>query len=205
MRFIGSKVFICALAALTTVIATSIPHDEAASVLPRDETAVDPCTLVDQPGVNASANLANWMMCQVNAFFPHPNNTSWDTHYTSTFHPSLLASFNSTPFSYTSLLTFYHSVNTTLSLAFSPFRHGFTSVVAVPNSNDKGGFVYMTGWEGGFSVAAKRELSWTDGAFAVVRDVKGRRWVSEWRESANIPNSAPVPRPVVWGCEFKKP
>ena len=114
-----------------------------------------------------------------------------------------MASFNSTPYNYASWLEFYHNVNETLGKSFSPFRHGFLSAVGVPNSNgDKGGFVYLTGWEGGYLVPAKKELTWTDGVFAVVKDCAGQRRVVEWRESSNIPNTAKMPTPVVWKCGF---
>jgi hypothetical protein len=72
--------------------------------------------------------------------------------------------------------------------------------VAVPNANgDKGGFVYVLGWEGGWHTLLKRDLYFTDALFAVVNDYGGRR---EIVESSNIPNTASLPPPQNWTCTF---
>lgn len=60
----------------------------------------------------------------------------------------------------------------------------------------------MIGWAGGVHRLAKRELWFTNAAFAVVRDVGGRREIAEFRESSNIPNSAPLPAENEWTCGF---
>lgn len=162
----------------------------------------DPCSLANSPAVNASIQLVNWFQCQTNGFFPYPANGAWDEVYRQTFDPSLLATFNNTRYGYSGWLSLYHNFNITLGNAFSPFRHGFLSSLAVPNANgDKGGFVYAIGWEGGFHALAKRELWYTDAAFAVVKDVEGvGRRIVEFRESSNIPNTAPMPEENKWQC-----
>lgn len=76
--------------------------------------------------------------------------------------------------------------------------------MGVPNANgDKGGFVYTLGWAGGLHKLLKRDLYFTNAAFAVVKDVGGKRKIVEFRESGNIPNTAPLPKTNEWECEFK--
>ncbi|KAF2203938.1 hypothetical protein GQ43DRAFT_461152 [Delitschia confertaspora ATCC 74209] len=259
MRLLGSAA--CFLGIVASVRALALPELED-----NGKNSTDPCILANSPTANASAQLGGWVACQINGFFPYPANPHWDTVFRQTFSPTLLATFNSTPYDYASWLSLYRSVNTTLGQTFAPFRHGFTSVVAVPNydpfpklSNpdfplhstratstistisgtslavrptttspvavieatpglepptinvtpdpkiDRGGTVYLTGWEGGYHVLAKRELYWTDAVFVVVKDIGGgERRIVEFRESSNVPNSAVLPEPVGWGCGFEK-
>jgi hypothetical protein len=75
----------------------------------------------------------------------------------------------------------------------------------VPNANgDRGGFVYVIGWAGGYNKYAKREVWYTNAAFAVVREEEGKRKIVEFRESSNIPNRAALPEQTVWSCDFPK-
>ncbi|KAF2746044.1 hypothetical protein M011DRAFT_478436 [Sporormia fimetaria CBS 119925] len=205
MRLLTPLVALSGLASLAAGFAT--PPVEMLGLAPRGDAEVDPCGLANSPSVNASIQLSSWLECQVNGFFPYPANGAWDTVFARTFHPSLLATFNDTRYDYASWLQAYYSFNETLGRSFAPFRHGFLNVLAVPNANgDKGGMVYMIGWEGGYQPVLKRDLYYTDAAFAVVKDFGGRvgRRIVEFRESSNIPNTAPLPEPVPWGCKFDR-
>ncbi|KAF2245984.1 hypothetical protein BU26DRAFT_393534, partial [Trematosphaeria pertusa] len=148
--------------------------------------------------------LSNWLECQVNGFFPYPANGAWDQVFAASFSSSLLATFNTTHYNYTGWLALYHSFNETLGQTFSVFNHGAINTLAVPNSNgDKGGLVYMIGWEGGTHILLNKDLYFTDATFAVVQDVGGgERRIVEFRESSNIPNTAAMPEPNEWTCGF---
>lgn len=136
-------------------------------------------------------------------FFPYPQNGAWDQVFASIFSPDVKATFNDTHYNYDGWLQLYHNFNVTLGKTFAPFRHGFLSSLAVPSNNgDKGGFVYLMGWEGGFHALLKRDLYFTDAVFAVVKEINGERKVVEMRESSNIPNTAPLPEPNEWECSF---
>jgi hypothetical protein len=136
-------------------------------------------------------------------FFPYPANGAWDTVFADTFSENLLASFNDTRYDYNGWLQAYHSFNVTLGQNFAPFKHGVINTLAVPNANgDKGGMVYMIGWEGGTHAILKRDLYYTDAVFALVKEIGGKRKIVEFRESSNIPNTAPLPTPAVWSCDF---
>lgn len=114
-----------------------------------------------------------------------------------------MATFNDTHQNKDGFLQLYKSFNVTLSQNFAPFRHGFTNSVGIPNPNgDKGGWAYVLGWEGGFSVRLKRDLYFTQAAFAVVKEIDGERKIVEFREASNTPNSAPIPPPNNWTCSF---
>jgi hypothetical protein len=123
--------------------------------------------------------------------------------HAATFSKDLKFTFNDTHYDFDGSLELYHSINTTLGKNFAPFKHEFINTVAVPNSNgDKGGFVYLIGWVGGFHRLLQRDLYYTNAAFAVVKDVGGKREVVELRESSNIPNTAPLPETNEWECAF---
>lgn len=156
------------------------------------------------PFVHAAPILPHFLM--VPGFFPYPENGPWDNVFAQTFSPNLIATFNNTHhYNYHGWLEVYRTFNATLGLSFDPFRHGFTSIVAVPNANgDKGGTVFMAGWEGGLHRLLKRELWFSDAAFAVVNDVGGgKRRIVEFRESSNMPSTVRMPRENEWECGFK--
>ncbi|KAI8933284.1 hypothetical protein NX059_009911 [Plenodomus lindquistii] len=149
--------------------------------------------------------LGSWLECQINGFYPFPANTHWPEGHARAFSKSLKFTFNDTHYDFDGSLALYKSFNATLGKAFAPFKHDFTRTLGVPNANgDKGGFVYMIGWAGGFQTRIKRDLYYTNAAFAVIREEDGERKIVEFRESGNIPNTAVLPEPVEWKCEFEK-
>ncbi|KAF2626690.1 hypothetical protein BU25DRAFT_432078 [Macroventuria anomochaeta] len=149
------------------------------------------------------SSLSSWLECQINGFYPYPENGDWPTVRDSAFSKDIKFTFNDTHYNYEGSLELYHSFNKTLGKSFAPFQHGFINTLGIPNANgDKGGFVYMIGWAGGMHRLAKRTMYFTNAAFAVIRDNKGRREIVEFRESSNIPNTAPLPGQNEWTCGF---
>ncbi|KAJ4346465.1 uncharacterized protein N0V89_010394 [Didymosphaeria variabile] len=172
--------------------------------VPRESTAsTDPCVLQGDPGLNASVSLQLWTECQVTRLFPIPSNGAWDKAFADTFCPSLLATFNNTHYDYSGWLNLYKSFNATIGKTFAHFEHGLTSTLAVPDANGIGGLAYLIGWEGGYHNYLKKDLWFSDAAFARVATVNGERQIVEFRESSNIPNTAPLPEPREWTCAFK--
>jgi hypothetical protein len=154
------------------------------------------------PGVNSSVALANWMTCAVDRFFPHPTNTAWDTAYDEVFSPDVRASFNGTKFDFQGFKSLYHVFNQSLALHFGKaFSHETVDVVAVPNQHDKGGFVYITGREGGKTVIGT-DVWLSDAAFAEVIEIDGKRVIIEMRESSNLPYVGPLPGVKNWTCSW---
>ncbi|ORY19158.1 hypothetical protein BCR34DRAFT_595601 [Clohesyomyces aquaticus] len=197
-----SRVFTGFVGFASGTSAFSIPSSDNFNLVSRDASGVDTCTLATSATANASIQLSSWIECQINGFFPYPENGAWDTVFASAFSKDLKATFNDTQYGYDGWLQLYKSFNVTLGRSFSKFQHGFTSSLAVPNSSgDKGGMVYVIGWEGGRTVLGK-DVWFSDAAFAVVKDVGGARKVVEFRESSNIPNSAPLPPENPWTCAF---
>lgn len=169
-----------------------------------NEAAIDPCSLADSPKANASVQLSSWLECAVNGFYPFPANTNWPQGHATSFSKDIKFTFNDTHYDYEGSLRLYKTFNATLGVAFAPFKHGFINTLGVPNDNgDKGGFVYLIGWAGGFQTRAQRDMYFTNAAFAVVREEEGQRKIVEFRESGNIPNTAILPPPVEWTCDFK--
>lgn len=139
------------------------------------------------------------------AFYPYPENGDWPTARDAAFSKDIKFTFNDTHYNYEGSLELYHSFNKTLGKSFAPFKHGFINTLGIPNTNgDKGGFVYMIGWAGGMHRLAKRSLYFTNAAFAVIKDSHGKREIVEFRESSNIPNTAPLPEQNEWTCDFKE-
>lgn len=186
------------------------------------ETSIDPCTLVDSPKANASVQLGSWLECAVNGtetlwlkhrttisktlilgFYPFPANKNWPEGHATSFSKDIRFTFNDTHYDFEGSRRLYNTFNATLGVAFAPFKHGFINTLGIPNANgDKGGFVYMIGWAGGFQTRIQRDVYFTNAAFAVVKEVEGERKIVEFRESSNIPNTAILPPPVEWTCEF---
>ena len=137
-------------------------------------------------------------------FYPFPANTHWPEGHATAFSKDVKFTFNDTHYDYEGSRRLYTSFNATLGRAFAPFQHGFINTLGIPNANgDKGGFVYMIGWAGGFQTRAKKVLYFTNASFAVIKEEKGKRKIVEFRESSNIPNTATLPEPVDWGCSFE--
>ncbi|KAF2125271.1 hypothetical protein P153DRAFT_389431 [Dothidotthia symphoricarpi CBS 119687] len=168
-----------------------------------DNTTIDPCTLADSPNVNASIQLSSWLECQLNGFYPFPDNGDWPKVHAQTFSKDVLFTFNDTRYDFEGSLRFYHNANASLARSFAPFRHGFINTMAVPNANgDRGGFVYMIGWAGGFHKLLQRDLYFTNAAFGVIKEEEGHRKIVEFREASNIPATTPSPESVEWSCGF---
>ncbi|KAF1848134.1 uncharacterized protein K460DRAFT_68279 [Cucurbitaria berberidis CBS 394.84] len=206
MRYLASIAFVYAFAASCAALSIPPPQDILSldPVNLSNENAIDPCSLVDSINVNASVQLSSWLECQINGFYPYPANTDWSNGHASAFSRNLKFTFNDTHYDFDGSLKLYKSFNETLGRAFDPFNHGFINTLGIPNANgDKGGFVYMVGWAGGFQTRAKRDMYFTNAAFALVREENGKRKIVEFRESSNIPNTAPLPEPNEWGCSFK--
>jgi hypothetical protein len=145
------------------------------------------------------------LLTVVPGFYPFPANTEWPQGHAASFSKDLRFTFNDTHYDFDGSLRLYKTFNASLSRAFAPFKHGFTHTLGIPNDNgDKGGFVYTMGWAGGFQKYAKRDMYFTNAAFAVVKEVKGERKIVEFRESSNIPNHAPLPEQTMWDCHFTK-
>lgn len=115
----------------------------------------------------------------------------------------MLASFNQTRYDFAGFKALYTSFNTTLGQNFQDFQHGFIKTLGVPNSDGgKGGFVYLSGWEGGVT-ALGTEVWFEDATFAVVEETAdGGRKIVEFREASNIPNTAPLPPSQDWQCKL---
>jgi hypothetical protein len=136
-------------------------------------------------------------------FYPFPANSDWPTGHATAFSKDIKFSFNGSRYDFDGSLALYHSFNTTLAKSFEKFDHGFTNTLSVPNDNgDKGGYVFAIGWAGGLHRALQRNLFYTNGAFAVVKDVDGKREIVEFREAGNIMNTAPMPPTNDWACAF---
>ncbi|KAL6706282.1 hypothetical protein ACN47E_005572 [Coniothyrium glycines] len=195
-----------ALTLASSISALSLPSQEYFGLAPQlTQDASNPCTLADSPSVNASAQLSSWLECAINSFYPFPANTDWETGHRNSFSQSLLFTFNNTHYDFPGSLRLYKSFNATLGLAFAPFKHGFINTLGIPDADGgKGGFVYMIGWAGGFQQRAKRDMWFTNAAFARVVVEDGARKIAEFRESSNIPNSAAIPEPVEWTCRVEQ-
>jgi hypothetical protein len=163
--------------------------------------AADPCEPTGAS--NSSAALHSWMGCTIDRFFPFPGNEGWDVAYDDVFSSDLRASFNHSRFDKSGFKSMYHTLNTTIGAAFGVhgFRHEMTTMVAVPNEHDKGGFVFYTGMEGGTTIIGT--TVWlANGAMLEIADVNGKRQIIELREATNVPFSGHPTGVKNWTCAF---
>ena len=147
------------------------------------------CPRRDPDGIAAGQDLIEWTKEQVTAFFPYEE--GWGTAYDKAFSPNVFATFNHTHFDFTTLKQAYSSFVPLLHTGFAgTFSHGFISAVGVPNAVDRGGFVTLTGWEGGFLRGDPERLyNVTDAAFIVVEEGDDcERKIIEFRETSNLGN-----------------
>jgi hypothetical protein len=170
----------------------------------RKRTAAQLAGMRDQRYIQrATGREQEFLNCRT-GFYPYPENTNWAKDHATSFSKDVIFAFNDTRYDFEGSLRLYTTFNATLGVAFSPFKHGFINTLGVPNANgDKGGFVYMIGWAGGFQTRAKRDMYFTNAAFAVVKEEEGARKIVEFRESSNIPNTAHLPEAVEWTCGFE--
>ncbi|KAE8828156.1 hypothetical protein PTNB73_06613 [Pyrenophora teres f. teres] len=181
MRYFAFAAILCALVTSSTAFEIS-PQEVLESNTPTllNEATIDP-----------------W-------FYPYPANTDWPKGHATSFSKDIRFTFNDTHYDFDGSLRLYKAFNATLAMAFAPFKHGYINSLGIPNINgDKGGFVYIIGWAGGFQTRAQRDVYFTNAAFAVVKEEEGERKIVEFRESSNIPNTAPLPEPVDWTCSFE--
>ncbi|XXG97947.1 hypothetical protein Hte_004263 [Hypoxylon texense] len=70
--------------------------------------------------------------------------------YDEAFGPDSKASFNATSYTFDTFKALYSVIYISLTTTYrDTFDHGFLTVVGAPNASDRGGFVALTGWEGG--------------------------------------------------------
>ncbi|OTA97238.1 hypothetical protein M434DRAFT_27074 [Hypoxylon sp. CO27-5] len=138
-------------------------------------------------GDQAGSEVADFVKDAVNNFFPYKD--GWETAYDAAFSTDLKASFNATSYTFDTFKQLYSAIYGSLTKTYQgTFDHGFLTVVGVPNANDIGGFVTLTGWEGGYvGGAGGRLVNTTDAAYAMIAQTEdcGRKIV-EFRESSNL-------------------
>ncbi|RAR00753.1 actin-like atpase domain-containing protein [Stemphylium lycopersici] len=204
MRYLGVGAIVATLLASSAAFDLS-PQEVLDSNIPKmlNETTIDPCSLSMVPNpANTVAALPSLIQCI--GFYPFPANTDWPKGHATSFSKDIRFTFNDTHYDFDGSRRLYNTFNATLAVAFAPFKHGFINTLGIPNANgDKGGFVYMIGWAGGYQTRAKLDVYYTNAAFAVIKEEDGERKIVEFRESSNIPNTAHLPEPVEWTCDFE--
>ena len=116
-----------------------------------------------------------------------PDHLGWQVSYDKYFSPSLVATFNSTHYNFTTFKLFYTAVEALVGVQYSDFAINVTNIVAVPDPGSIGGRVYVLGVESGHRRLGGELVSATDGAFAVIGVEGGERKIVEMRESNNFP------------------
>ncbi|KAI0448425.1 hypothetical protein F5B21DRAFT_510151 [Xylaria acuta] len=138
-------------------------------------------------GIKAGDDLAQWAQDSINAFFPFQD--GWQEAFDVAFSTDVHATFNATVFTFDTFKTAYENFYQLLNGGFGgTFEHGFLSAIGVPNAADNGGFVTVTGWEGGhIGGAGGPLLNTTDAAFIVIAETEScERKIIEFREISNL-------------------
>ncbi|KAI0502833.1 hypothetical protein F5B22DRAFT_44290 [Xylaria bambusicola] len=140
-----------------------------------------------EDGIRAGEDLAQWAQESINAFFPFQD--GWQDAYDIAFSPDVYATFNATVFTFDTFKAAYESFYPLLNGGFAgTFEHGFLSAVGVPNGSDNGGFVTVTGWQGGhIGGVGGPLLNVTDAAYMIITETEDcERKIVEFRESSNL-------------------
>ncbi|KAI0424105.1 hypothetical protein F5Y09DRAFT_353839 [Xylaria sp. FL1042] len=130
-----------------------------------------------EDGIQAGNDLAQWAQDSINAFFPFQD--GWQDAFDVAFSPDVHATFK----------TAYEGFHQLLNGGFDgTFEHGFLSAIGVPNAVDNGGFVTVTGWEGGhIGGAVGPLLNTTDAAFIIIEETENCEGkIVEFREISNL-------------------
>ncbi|RPA71090.1 hypothetical protein BJ508DRAFT_336402 [Ascobolus immersus RN42] len=115
-----------------------------------------------------------------------PNNSNWEAGFNAAFAPDVKATFNRVDHDYNSLKQFFGGVYSVISKNYDFLSITPLDVVVLPNPNDKGGIVVMTGREEGALKGSDTVRVERDAVFAVVKEINGERRFTEWREVTNF-------------------
>jgi hypothetical protein len=96
------------------------------------------------------------------------------------------ASFNRVDYDYAGLKQFFSGVYSVVSANYDFLSITPVDLVVLPNPNDLGGIVYMTGREEGAKKGNSTVRVERDAVFAVVTEIDGKRKFTEWREITNF-------------------
>ncbi|KAJ7148771.1 hypothetical protein C8R43DRAFT_1194384 [Mycena crocata] len=166
MRFFVPFNFVAMFAFLTIILA--LPDDG------RPNPAI----------ARADEDLTQWFEAAVVSIFP--NHTGWDSSYAQHFDKTLVASFGLLKYNYSSLMGLYGGINQLIAAdGYNVLTVEFTSITVVPNTNDAGGFAVTTGLLSGYKNGTLA-ASATDGLFATISVVDGKRKFTEWHEISNF-------------------
>jgi hypothetical protein len=123
-------------------------------------------------------------------------------------HPTLRASFNGTKSGFDGFRKTFISLSriiganygTETGTGWQVWRDYYiSSPDADPKS--KGGLLVATGYNGGVPKGAKDAINAPNGAFWVVEDIGGKRWITEQREIGTLPSASQLPKGGSWeGC-----
>ncbi|VUC31228.1 unnamed protein product [Clonostachys rosea] len=161
----------------------------AALALTGSAAAAD-CEPRNPDGIAAGDELIAWIQEAVHEFIPIED--TWSEGFDRAFSTNLVATFNATKLNYETLRGAFEAFHPRIVERYAgTFAHGYFSAVGVPHANDRGGNVYLTGWEGGYIGGDVNNVyNATQGSFGVIEQQEDCSLkIVEWRESSNLATS----------------
>lgn len=170
--------------------------------------AAGDCEPRNPDGVAAGDELIAWIKNAVHEFIPIEDD--WSEGFDRAFSTDLVATFNATKHNFDTLrgafgafhpriVERYAGTFVRLSLdkiihyfpevpTNSLQTHGYFSAIGVPHASDRGGNVYLTGWEGGYIGGDVNNVyNASQGSFGVIEEQEDCILkIVEWRESSNL-------------------
>ncbi|CAH0032633.1 unnamed protein product [Clonostachys rhizophaga] len=145
------------------------------------------CEPRNPDGIAAGDELIAWIQTAVHEFIPIED--SWSEGFDRAFSTELVATFNATMYNFGSLRGLFGAFHPRILERYAgTFTHGYFSAIGVPHATNRGGNVYLTGWEGGYIGGDVNNVyNATQGSFGVIEEQEDCSLkIVEWRESSNL-------------------
>ena len=123
-------------------------------------------------------------------------------------HPTLRASFNGTKFDLAGFRNVFKTFSALIGQNYgTPTGNGWQTwrdyYISSPDADpkSKGGLLVATGFNGGIPKGQTKAINAPNGAFWVVEDIDGERWITEQREMSTLASAVQLPKAGSWaGC-----
>lgn len=145
------------------------------------------------------------------AFYPYPrtasaDDTDWLPGYEKAFHPDGRFSFNNTRYNYDGFREVYKGFSKAIGAAYGTgWQQWRDFYIVSPDSWDpqgKGGVITVQGFNGGILRGQTTAINYPFGGFIVVKEIEGRRWITELREHGTNPSATTLPKEgQKWPCD----
>jgi hypothetical protein len=155
-------------------------------------------------------SLQYWLLTSPIAFYPYPrtqaaNDTDWLPGFLNAFHPDVRASFNNTRYNRDGFAEVYKGFSAAIGAGYGTgwqqWREFYVSSPNTWDPKDKGGVVTGQGFNGGVLRGQTVAQNYPNAAYFVIEEIRGKRWIVEFREHGTSPGQALPKEGQKWPCD----